>query len=321
LSDPVNQHYVAQHVLRRFCDPDGVLWTYDKLKNKIYPARPPSQASGKDFYSFKGKDGTKTAVIELEFLRKIDAAGFTAIERLLRRETLAAEQWIDFMRFAAAQMIRVEAYFQRLSDLLTPVLQESAERMFKYSEEFKKRVAQRLRRTSTPEEKIEKLLAILSRGEFKVTANRGWLNSIFLQVLDTNTKDFCRMKWDVLWTENTDEVFLLSDNPLVLADVSEGSPQPLGIRNPNIEITMPLTPRTIAAAQWDDGVGYGIIETAYIDRLNQRLIDHAHRYVYAPYRSEDLLARVVESQGRQPKTRLKKIKQGDGTIFMNVYSQ
>jgi hypothetical protein len=321
MSDPVNQHYVAQHVLRRFCDPDGVLWTYDKLKKEIYPARPKSQASGKDYYSFKGKDGTKTTVIELKFLRPIDAAGFAAIERLLRRETLTAEQWVDFMRFAAAQMIRVEAYFQRLSNLFTPLLQESAERMFKYSEEFKSRITQRLRQISTPEETIKELLASLSRGEFKMTANRGYLNSIFLKVLDTNTQDFCRMKWDVLWSENTDKVFLLSDNPLALANLSEDPHQALGIRNPNIEITMPLTPTTVAVAQWNEAIGYGIIEPDYVDVVNQRLIDHAHRYVYASYRSEDLLARVVESQGRQPKTRLKKIKHGDGMIFMNVYSQ
>ena len=60
MSNPVNHHYVAQHVLRRFCDANGVLWTYDKEKNKIYPGRPRDQASGKHFYSFKGRDGTKT---------------------------------------------------------------------------------------------------------------------------------------------------------------------------------------------------------------------------------------------------------------------
>jgi hypothetical protein len=55
-------------------------------------------------------------------------------------------------------MIRVESYFQRLDAMLTPMFQESANRMFKYDEQFKKRVMQRLRATSTPQEKIEAIM-------------------------------------------------------------------------------------------------------------------------------------------------------------------
>src|SRR6476469_7337223 len=80
MSIPIIHHYVPQHVLRRFCDSDGLLWIYDKGKNQIYSGPPTSQASGKDFYSFKGIDGKKTAIIELKVLRKIDADGCVAIE-------------------------------------------------------------------------------------------------------------------------------------------------------------------------------------------------------------------------------------------------
>ena len=167
MSNPINHHYVAQHVLRRFCDPDGFLWTYDKQKNQIYHGSPRSQASGKHFYSFKGRDGAKTTVIELKFLRKIDADGCVAIQRLLDRETLTTEQAIDFMRFAAAQMIRVESYFQRLDATLTPLLQESAKRMFKYDEKFKQNVSPRLRDIGTSEKDIKELFENLRRVELR----------------------------------------------------------------------------------------------------------------------------------------------------------
>ena len=319
MSNPVKHHYVAQHVLRRFCDANGVLWTYDKEKNKIYPGRPRDQASGKHFYSFKGRDGTKTTVIELKFLGPIDKAGCIAIERLFRRETLTDEQWIDFMRFASAQMIRVESYFQRLDASLTPLLDESARRMFKYDPEFKKRLTKDLRDSGTSEKDIEGLLASLARGEFKLKANRGYIVSIFLKSLDQITKDFCRMEWDVVDTKDTDEVFLLSDNPLVLTDIGEGPPKPLGTRNPDIEVTMPLRPTTVAVGGWGKGVGYGTIDTDYISVINQRTIEQAHRYVYAPYRSDELLAKVVASQGRQVRTRVTRIKQGEATIIVPVF--
>lgn len=105
MSIPIKQHYVAQHVLRRFCDSEGMLWGYDKERKRIYRGPRPSQASEKHFYSFEGGDGKKTTVIELKFLRKIDAGGCIAIQRLLNRDTLTTDQAINFMRFAAAQMI------------------------------------------------------------------------------------------------------------------------------------------------------------------------------------------------------------------------
>jgi hypothetical protein len=227
MSTPINHHYVAQHVLRRFCDPEGILWVYDKQKNQIYPGAPPSQARGKHFYSFKAKDGTTTTVIELKFLGPIDGDGHVAIERLLHREILTADQMISFARFAAAQMIRVEPHFQRLDVFLAALLDESAKRMFKHHKEFKDRVTRRLR-DKFGDDKIEEFTAMLERGEVTVKPNRGFIISTFLNQLDSTTKDFCRMRWVVLRTDAADETFLLSDNPLVLDDI-EG--RPLGTKN------------------------------------------------------------------------------------------
>jgi hypothetical protein len=88
MSNPIKHHYVP----RRFCDADRMLWTYDKEKKQIYRGPPASQARGTHFYSFKGDDGNRTAIIELKFLRKIDADGCIAIQRILNRETLTSEQ-------------------------------------------------------------------------------------------------------------------------------------------------------------------------------------------------------------------------------------
>jgi hypothetical protein len=319
MSIPIKQHYVPQHVLRRFCDPDGMLWVYDKEKNQIYRGPPPSQASGKDFYSFKGIDGKKTAVIELKFLRKIDADGCVAIQRLLNRETLPTEQARNFMLFAASQMIRVESYFQRLDAMLTPLLQESANRMFKYDEEFKKDVIQSARKEGIPQEEIEAFMASFSEGKTKVVANRDFIVSTFLRNLDSITTAFCQMNWGFIQTDSTTEVFILSDNPLVLTDVGEGPAQPLGIRNPNIEITMPLSPTMVAVARWDGPFGYGAIDKDSISDVNKRTIEQAQRFVYASYRSDELLEKVVASQGKQARVRVKTIKQGEATIAMNVF--
>jgi uncharacterized protein DUF4238 len=320
MSSPIKHHYVAQHVLRRFCDSDGMVWAYDKEKNQVYRGPPSSQASGKHFYSFKGADGKQTAVIELKFLRKIDADGCVAIQRLLNREELTTEQAINFMRFAAAQMIRVESHFQRLDAMLTPLLQESANRMFKYDEEFKKRVRRSARKKGIPEEEFEAFMASFSEGTTKVVTNRGFIVSTFLRNLDSITTEFCQMNWGFLQTDSTSEVFVLSDNPLVLNDVGDGPAQPLGIRNPNIEITMPLSPTMVAVARWDGRSGWGVIDKNYISVVNKRTIEQAQRFVYASYKSDELLRKVIASQGKQARVRVKQIRQREATVFMNILS-
>jgi hypothetical protein len=154
----------------------------------------------------------------------------------------------------------------------------------------------------------------------KVTANREYIVATFLQMLDRITSEFCQMEWSFLSTEAIDEVFLLSDNPLVLTDIGEGPAQPLGIKNPNIQVTMPLSPTTVAVARWDGPSGYGVIKTERISTINQRTIDQAHRFVYASYRSEDLLKQVAGSQGKQARTRVVKVKQGKATIMIPIFS-
>ena len=133
--------------------------------------------------------------------------------------------------------------------------------MFKHDVIFKTRVTQRLRDKAIDERKIEEFMASLSRGEVTVSANRGFIVTIFLRDLHMITENFCKMKWGFLRTNATDQVFLLSDNPLVLTDVGEGEPESLGILNPTIEVTMPLDPATVAVARWDAPVGYGTIQS------------------------------------------------------------
>jgi hypothetical protein len=299
-----------------------VLWTYDKEAKRIYRGSPVCQANEKHFYSFESSKGLDNKTIEVDFLSKIDGAGSLAIESVLRREQLTEERIIDFMRFAACQMIRVKTHFQRLEALLSPILQESAERLAKYDAEFKTGLADRLRKKDGGQAEIAEFMSSLERGEFKMTANRGYLVTIFLGTLDSITKSFCQMDWRfVVRQDGVDEAFVTSDNPLVLEDVGEGEAKPLGIMNPTIEVAMPLSPTTVALARWGEspGYGYGTLSSDYVAVINQRTIDRALRYVYASHKSKELLATVVAAQGRQARMHLEKRKQGGATIFATTY--
>jgi hypothetical protein len=320
--NPKNHHYVPQHVLRRFCDPPqtGVLWTYDKEAKRIYPGTPVCQASENHFYSFESSKGLDNKTIEAA-LSEIDGAGNSAIESVLRRERLSDDRALNFMRFAACQMIRVKTHFERMDALLSPLLQESARRLAKYDAEFKTGLADKLRERGGGQAEIADFMTSIERGEFKLTANRGYLVTMFLSSLDSTTKSFCQMDWRFVTREDGAETFVTSDNPLVLEDVGEGEAKPLGIMNPNIEVSMPLSPTTVALARWGEsaGYGYGPLDSDHVASINRRTINRALRFVYASTKSDELLATVVAAQGKQARTHLEKRKDGDATIFATTY--
>jgi hypothetical protein len=319
--NPKNHHSVPRHALRRFCDPQGILWTYDKQAKKIYPGTPESQGCGKHFYSFQTKDGLDNKTIELKFMDKIDGPGSDAIETLLRHDKMTDEQAIAFMRFAAAQMIRVPSHFQRLEAMMSPIFQEMLERMAEYDEQFKSGVARDLREVTSDKVEIAEFLESAGRGEVRVKANRGYIVTIFLQTLDTITREFCQMGWGFLDTDNESNQFVISDNPLVLEDVGPRPARPLGIKNPNIEITMPLSARMVAIASWDGKCSFGSLPPGSVTAVNQRTIDEAARFVYAPYKSDELLERVVESQGRQAQTVVRRFEKDGKLLMMPIYAR
>jgi hypothetical protein len=319
LSNPIVHHSVAQHVLRRFCDSRGTLWTYDKLKGKIYPGDPPSQACEKHFYSIIDKSGTRNPVIETKFLKHIDSKGKRAVDELLSQKRLTTETALNFMCFAAAQMLRVETYFGRLEGWLSPMLQEIAKRM-PNDPKFRTYATEGLREAGASDTDIDRLFAGLRRGEFKITANREYCKTQLFETFNKVVSLFCQMDWRFLRIEDAVDRFLISDNPLVLEDIGQGESQPLGIANPNIEITMPLSPTVVATACWNGVTDYGVIARQSIDTVNQRTIDQANRFVYAPFRSEGLLAQVVESQGKQARTTIERIKLGKGSLLVASFA-
>ena len=63
----------------------------------------------------------------------------------------------------------------------------------------------------------------------------------------------------------------------------------------------------VAVARWEGPSGWGIIDKDYISVVNKRTIEQAERFVYASYKSDELLKKVAASQGQQTRVRVKKI--------------
>lgn len=88
VSNPKLHHYVPQFYLRRFTDPAGRLWVWDRDRDRVFPTRPGSVAAESDFY----------------FLRDLAEQGYDPLTMESQFADLESNvsaitgQWLDWIR-------------------------------------------------------------------------------------------------------------------------------------------------------------------------------------------------------------------------------
>jgi hypothetical protein len=128
------------------------------------------------------------------------------------------------------------------------------------------------------------------------------------------------MHWTFLEAPDSEPDLLISDCPVMLTepDAEEEHRKPLGIRNPNIELVMPLSRRMVAIARWNGPDSFGeLVKGAAI--INERTLSYARRFVFAPYESDGLLSEVVKLRGSGPKVHVRRIQMGERLAMVSEY--
>ncbi len=319
---PRLQHYVPQFLLRRFAGAEGRLWAYDAVDCKMFCTRPKSLAAEGYFYGATTKRATrKSTAIETWLAKEIDGPGADAIAGLHERRKLAGEQAVAFFRFVAAQMHRTPASLQRANDSCAPTFQEMVERMVKYDPEVRRNVISEARAKGATAGEISELTRILDQGRLTVTPTRDFNISISLSTVELVAAELAKMQWTFLDVHPADGDLIIGDHPVTLTDVGpEGTPPgALGVKNPYIEIAMPLSRRLVALAHWDGPISYGELAPGMVDMLNVRTLRYLHRFAYAALKSEELLARAIALHGTGPKTLTRRIEIGEKLVISTEF--
>ena len=93
----------------------------------------------------------------------------------------------------------------------------------------------------------------------------------------------------------------------------------LGLRNPTIELLLPLSRRMVACARWSGPNSYGTLVEGMAEMINERTLRAARRFVFASERSEELLAVAVRLRETGPKIRTRRIPSGQGLIIVSEF--
>jgi hypothetical protein len=219
-------------------------------------------------------------------------------------------------------MQRTPASLQRATDSFAATFQETAERMAKYDPTFRKNVIAEVKASGATDEELSEFVQMLDGAKFTTTPTREFAIWAGFSVLDLIAGELLKMKWTFLDVHQTDGDLIIGDHPVTLTDVApEGVPAgPLGVKNPNIEIAMPISRRMVALAHWDGPISYGSLVGGMSDMLNERTLRHAQRFAYASFESKELLERAIALRGTGPKVRTHRVQIGEKLVMWSEYS-
>ena len=307
-----DNHYVPQHLLKNFADADGKLWIYDAQLGTVRYGNTKSAGFECKLYPPE---------VENIFTQIIDTPGAEAISGLLQQKQLNSIQWANFLRFVAAQMQRTPACFERAAAMVAPTMQETAERIAKFDEGFRENMRNSLKQVGTAPDEITEFFSAMENGQFKVTPTKEFILAQSLQMIELLETELKQMRWGILGVPNGEPNLIVGDQPVMLYDAGpdDQPPGPLGIRNKNIELVIPLGSCMVAIARWTGPDSFGELLNGSAAVVNERTLRYARRFVFAAHRSDSLLAEAVRLRGTGPKIHVRRIQIGEKLVIVPEY--
>jgi hypothetical protein len=129
-------------------------------------------------------------------------------------------------------------------------------------------------------------------------------------------EDLRQMTWQFATLAESDPDLILGDQP-VIPVVPRG--EPIGLKHPGIHVKLPLSPRVAAVGNWSLQTTYATFRDGEADAINAETMCHAKRFLFAPHRSEQLLARAVQLHGTGPKVHIRRVKDGKKLVIIHEY--
>lgn len=270
------QHWVPQGYLAAWRDPDsppeydGYVWCFSRDGSAAGNTIPKKLFFEKDLYTLPNEDGTRDLRVE-DGLANLDGQ-FVKIrrEKLDRHETLTDDEHLFLFAFVAAMQVRAAEqlrHWQRQwKDIVS--MGEQAEEAF-------------LAGDALPDVKVD---LDQSRSFSLDDARRiaaAPLGASVLPMIGQQLRILMLMSPTIL--ETTDDLgFITSDRPCAWWAPVEGSAgvRGVGLGNPNIEITMPLSPRQMLLLTWSqEAPQLAPASSAIVAEFNRRTVQHADEYI------------------------------------------
>ncbi len=302
-----NQHYVPKSHLRGFTieGKKSLIWGYDKRYTRI--SKTPKSISyicSKDYYyEQRMPDGQTSQILEDGF-NQIETPAIAITRKLYSQHDLSASDKGKLACYIAFLLVRGPSFRDGCLSALKKIHESSVQKMYEMGA------------LPEPPEEIRKLII---NGDITSAVNTVVFPDVsiryMLSLASQISASLCNKKWDIFFSE--DGYFVTSDTPVMFGD-PPGTSGGIGPSHPQSLIICPITKNmTVVARPYDssDDSAYECksAESEMTKKLNQLMCFKAHRYVYAPEKSEQLLEYIKSAKGFSQS--LKSYKFGNGVIL------
>lgn len=300
------QHVVPRFYLSKFCDPDGLVWTYSS-KNKPRGDKPEATAIEKNFYSPINESGERFDEAE-KVLGIIEGSAAPLWERLCEGKVFKGEEREHIAFFLAAQYLRspsavgagaeMVASFVHHTAKFIAVNEEAHEHSVNlYELETGKKVSRDERR------KMRQFISDPNNFSISILQSTGLL---VLSGIESVADTFIKMNWVVGCSE--DQHLITSDSPVTkISDPATYHPilGDGGFANNTVRVNFPLTPTRIIEMSWkgEERGRVAKVPKTMAREINRLRAMQAERFVYAS-RSDNGITRLCDKwlgRARPPK--------------------
>lgn len=265
MSEPKRHHYLPQHYLRGFADPDKPTQVWILSSNEREPIwrRRSTRSIGyvDNFYSMTDKLGNQNNYIEKD-LSILDGRAAPVLKKVLRRENLDQDEQFFFAVFVA--------------DLATrgPFMRETTKQLL--NQELA------LRTPLTEPYANEEIKKYFDRNQYHLEARHELVVDSVIGLLPLFTETILKMGW-VFAHSNGSNFFITSDTPVVACKPNDMFSQTQGLDEEDMEITLPLSRNMTFIASWKaTGVGDAVLSADEVSGLNNRTTMIGKKYLISP---------------------------------------
>jgi len=262
------QHWVPNSYLGAWCDPDRspkydpYVWIFPKDGGNGQRKSPRNIFAETDFYTIHLPDGTRDlslehglATLETRFSRIRET-------RIKKREPLNAEDKVWVCAFMAAMHLRTRAQrnaFRQQWGHALRIAEDLQHRLDSMTPEQQKeyRPTTEIGKTSGPTLTIEDVRELAKRP----------LQQMLPDLIEKDLPVLARMNL-VIFTTDDELGFITSDHPCVWFD-ERARRGPLSLRSRTIEVSMPISPHSLALLCWADLPSYKSVSAPELNNDNR----------------------------------------------------
>lgn len=278
------QHVVPRFYLNKFCDPDGLVWTYSG-RNKPHGDKPEATAIETNFYSPIDADGERFDEAE-KLLGTIEGNAAPLWDDLCEGKVFEGEARDHIALFLAAQYLRSPSTIRAGAEMMASVAHHTARFIVGNKKAHEQSVDSYEEKTGnkiSPEDrdKMREFLSDSNNYSIKVLRSAGLP---MLGTMGNLAKIFLNMKWVV--GRSKDQHLITSDSPVTRISDPATHSSVYGdgaFSNKTVRVNFPLTPTRIIELTWKGEERERVVEMPKImaREMNGVRAAHAERFVYA----------------------------------------